>query len=530
MCTLLIKNGKVVDGSGNYGYEADICISEGRIVDIKPDICEKSEKVIDADGLVVAPGFIDIHSHSDASIFDNPLSDSKLLQGVTSEVTGNCGIGLFPVNTALRNELSEYLSSHSYNLDPTEITWTDLKGYAKVLDDLDLGVNILPLVPHGILRSVVMGFEDKKASLLELKKMEGLLETALEQGAWGMSAGLIYPPGSFADTEELVALSKVLAKFDAIFNMHIRGESEKLLDAIKEAIYVCRESSAKIQISHLKAMGKDQWGLGKKLIDILSKARKEGLNIGADQYPYAASSTALTAIVPRWAHSGGIGKLLERFADPDQMLQIKKEIKKEIENRGGADCILIASTASERNSICNGKTVETLSKKWGIPPVDVVVKLLIEERCAVSAVYFSMSEEDVKTIIANETVSVGSDGWGLCAETNKDKSVHPRSYGTFPRVLGKYVRKEKLLPLETAVYKMTHLTAKRLGLEDRGLLRKGFVADITIFDPDTIIDRSEYTNPHKHPDGIEYVIVNGQIAVENGKLTGKAAGKVLLKR
>lgn len=529
MYTLLIKNGKVIDGSGNSSYKADIAINGRHIAAIEPDICEKAKQIIDADGLVAAPGFIDIHSHTDASIFANPLSDSKLLQGVTSEVTGNCGIGLFPVNPVLRDELSEYLETHSFTLHSTEITWTDLSEYAKVLTDLDLGVNLLPLVPHGVLRSAVMGFEDKKTTTSELEKIEWLLETALKQGAWGMSAGLIYPPGSFADTEELVVLGKILARFDAIFSIHIRGESGKLLKAIKEAIYVGRESGAKIEVSHLKAMGKSQWGLGEKLLNILAKARSKGIDIGADQYPYEASSTALTAIVPRWAHSGGIAKLLKRLTNPDLLPRIKKEIAQEIDNRGGAHCILIASTATDKNSHCNGKTVDIIAEEWGITQVDSVVKLLIEEKCAVSAVYFSMLAEDVKTILADKTVAIGSDGWGLCAESDNAKAVHPRSYGTFPKVLGEFVREEQLLPLETAIYKMTGLSANRLGLRNRGLLRQGFAADITIFDPNTVASRSKFTDPHKYPSGIEYVIVNGSLAVKNGKLTDKAAGKVLLK-
>lgn len=529
MHTLLIRNGHVIDGTGSSGYKADIAIDEDNIVDIKPQIDETAKKTINAEGLVVSPGFIDIHSHVDASIFSHPLSNSKLLQGVTSEVSGNCGIGIFPVNPVLKEKLAAYLETHNFDLPSEGITWTDLKEYAGYLSKLDLGVNIIPLVPHGILRSAVMDFDDRTPSAQELDEMKRLLETALNQGAWGLSTGLIYPPGSFANTEELIALAEVLSKFDAVYSSHIRSESGQLLEAIEEAIEIGRKSGARVQISHLKAMGQPQWGLGGKLLDLLERARKEGVDVSADQYPYEASSTALTALLPQWAHSGGIDKLLERLEDPELLPRIKDEIQEEMNVRGGPDCVLISTTVTEKNSNCNGKTVETIAKEWNLNPVDTVVKLLLEEKGAINAVYFSMDKKDLATILADKNVSVGSDGWGLCAKTDGAKAVHPRSYGTFPRILGHYVREEKLLSLETAIYKMTGLAANRLRLKDRGLIRKGYKADITIFNPDTIKDKSEFTDPHRYPEGIEHVIINGKIAAEQGKLTGIGAGKVLLK-
>jgi N-acyl-D-amino-acid deacylase len=326
MYSVLIRGGKVVDGSGQAAFRADVAVQDDRIVEVGVGLSGPAEKIIDADGLVVAPGFIDIHSHSDGTIFDHPLSDSKLLQGVTSEVIGNCGIGAFPVKAKYKEELIHYMEIHEFTFPSAGVSWEDFDQYVDVLAGLGLGPNLLPLVAHGNLRGAVMGFDDREPTAAEQAEMEQLLAAALERGAWGMSTGLIYPPGSFAQTEELISLSRILAQYKAIFTSHIRGESGTLRQSLEEVIRIGRESGARIEISHLKAMGKPQWGLGKECLKRLEAARTEGVDIAADQYPYEASSTSLTALVPQWAHSGGVGELLRRLESLSFPTALKKRL------------------------------------------------------------------------------------------------------------------------------------------------------------------------------------------------------------
>jgi len=530
MADVLIRNGLVVDGTGRQGYRSDVAIQEGKIVEIGARLNTPAKRTIDADGLAVAPGFVDIHSHSDGSIFAHPLSESKILQGVTSEVVGNCGISAFPVAPAHVEELVGYLKIHEFLFSPEDVTWTDFEDYAHILEKRGLGPNFLPLIGHGALRGAVMGFEDREPTADELARMERLLAQMLDQGAWGMSTGLIYPPGSFAKTDELVALSRVLADYDALYSSHIRGESSTLLKALDEAIYIGANSGAKIEVSHLKAMGKPQWGQGKECLARLAKAREEGVDIGADQYPYEASSTSLTALVPQWAHSGGARELLKRLNTPELRERLETEIQREMMMRGGPERVLIAGVGSAKNVNLSGQTLEQIAKLWEVSPAAAVIQLLIEEEATVGAVYFSMATEDVEAILADRQVAVGSDGRGMNVETDAGKATHPRSYGTFVRVLGRYVREKKLLTLETAVNKMTGLPALRLNLSDRGHLKPGSAADITIFDPAKVIDVADFVNPHQYAKGVEYVFVNGSLAVASGRLTGDMAGRVLRKR
>ena len=528
MYTVLIKGGEVFDGSGREAFRADIALQGDKIAAIGEQLKEPAELVVDADGLAVAPGFIDIHTHTDATIFSCPMSTSKLLQGVTSEVIGSCGVGAFPVHPSYRGELLEYLKIHGFSFPAQGVTWEDLTGYAAELGKLKLGTNLLPQVAHGALRGAVVGFGAQKPTAAMQAQMEQLLALAMEQGAWGMSAGLIYPPGSFADTEELIGLARVIKDYDGLFSIHIRGESQTLRQSLDEAIGIARESGARVQISHLKAMGRTQWGMGRECLELLQRSREAGVDIAADQYPYEASSTSLTALVPQWAHSGGVARLLERLDEPDLVANIKEEIGREINMRGGAERIRITALASPKNrEAALGKSLAQIAAAWNLSPEETVVRLLKEEKGVVNAVYFSMDPEDVKTILSDENVGVGSDGSGMARE--KGKTTHPRSFGTFARVIGPCVR-EGILPLELAIYKMTGLNARRLGLTDRGLLRPGLAADLTVFDPAAVCDRADFLDPQQYPVGIEYVFVNGELAVRRGALTGAAAGRVLLKK
>jgi N-acyl-D-amino-acid deacylase len=530
MSKLFILGGTLIDGTGSPGIRADIAVENDQIVEIAPVIRTTGQNVLDATGMIVAPGFIDIHSHTDASIFGNPFVESMLFQGVTTEVTGNCGVGIFPIEPERIEELEAYVKMHGFVLPEQGISWSNFSDYAATLEQLYLGINLAPLVGHGALRIAAMGSKNQPPSSNELTQMKLLLQTALEQGAWGLSVGLVYPPSSYANADELIELGKILAVQDALFTSHVRGESETLLEAIDEMIQIGVESSARIEVSHLKAIGQPYWGRGKLALDRIEKARQKGIQIGADQYPYEASSTVLSVLLPQWVHDGGVENLLRRLVAPELQDQIEAAVNGKITERGGASCIMVASVGSARNRQVAGKYLTEISALWECTPARAVIRLLVEERAIVSAIYFSISKDDLEYILANIHVAVASDGRGIQAEKNKDEAVHPRFYGTFSRILGKFVREKKLLSLENAIYKMTGLPAQQLKMTGRGLLRKGFHADIVVFDPNTVKDTAEFTDPHRYAVGMRYVIVNGQIVVEDGSLTGKAPGRVLRKK
>jgi N-acyl-D-amino-acid deacylase len=530
MDTILIRGAEVFDGTGEGASRVDVAVSGGRIAAVGRDLPGSAGETIDAGGLALAPGFIDIHSHTDLSVFARPLAESKVRQGVTTEVVGNCGIGAFPIRPERRDLLADSLRMHGALLPSGGVDWTDFSSYAARVAQGGLGVNLAPLVAHGSLRITAMGAEDRPPTAAELTEMEALLEVALLQGAWGMSTGLIYPPGSYATTTEIVALAGVLARHGVVYTSHIRGEGETLLAALAEAVQVGRESGARVQVSHLKALGRKNWGRGREALALLETARREGVDVAADQYPYEATSTALSALVPAWAHAGGVHALLERLAAPDLRDRLSAEIARAMEARGGADRVQVARVGSAGNAGFSGRTVQEIAGQWGIPPAAAVVRLLLEEKAEVGAVYFSLSPEDVAAIMVSDIVAVGSDGLALSAAEDRGQVPHPRSYGTFPRVLGQYVREQRLLSLPLAIHKMTGLPSSRLGLSDRGHIRPGYAADLVLFDPATVRDRADFQDPHQYATGIEYVVVNGRPVVRSGQLTGERPGQVLRRR
>jgi N-acyl-D-amino-acid deacylase len=398
------------------------------------------------------------------------------------------------------------------------------------LDRIGLGLNLAPLVAHGALRIAILGAENRTPSDKELESMKNLLTDTLEQGAWGLSTGLIYPPGSFAKTEELVAIAEIVAHYGAIYTSHIRGEGATLMEALDEAIRIGKESGVRVEVSHLKAMGKDNWGRSKDALLKLEKARQSGVDIAADQYPYEATSTSLTALVPPWAHVGGVDELLKRLASPETKERLQAEILREMNRRGGPSRIVIAEIGSAKNMELSGKNISQIAELWQCTPEIAVMRLLREEKAAVGAVYFSLSEEDVTAILSSDQVSVGSDGTGMNAEEDSGKSTHPRSYGTFPRILGLYAREKGILSMSKAIHKMTGLVAKRVDLKNRGLIKPGFIADLVLFDPLTIQDRSTFDHPHQYATGVVYTWVNGRLTVREGNITGDTPGKVLRKR
>ncbi|HWI40206.1 MAG TPA: D-aminoacylase [Verrucomicrobiae bacterium] len=525
MYSHLIRGARVMDGSGAPPSTADVAVCGGLIAAVGSGR-GPAETEIDAGGLVLAPGFIDIHGHSDMTLFRHPLLESKVFQGVTTEVTGNCGLSPFPVAPVDESTLGDYLRMHDFLLPAQGFLWSDFASYADFVDSIGLAINVAPLCGHAPLRAAAMGMDDRPATPAELARMNRLLREALRQGAWGMSTGLIYPPGSYADTVELVALSRTLREVDAPYASHIRGEGEGIASALDEACAVARGSGARVQVSHLKAMGRGNRGRGGELLAKLEAARASGLRISADQYPYAASGTCLSAMIPQWAHDGGVARLLERLREPRLRERLLPEIREAIDRREGAGGIMIANCRSPENRRYSGSTLDQVAAGLGCTAEEAVIRLVLEEDAAVGAIFFSMAEEDVESILADPRVAVGSDGHGLCAE-GQVEATHPRSYGTYPRVLGRYVRERKVLSLETAVHKMTGLPAAILGFTDRGLIREGYAADLVLFDPATVADLSTWTDPHRYSTGIVHLLVGGVAVVRDGRLTGRRPGRVL---
>ena len=520
---ILIKNGRIVDGTGNPWFKGDLGIRDGKIVKIGRIQKNEAEYIVNAKNLAVTPGFIDMHSHDELIFFKDAFNKPKLSQGVTTVVTGNCGLSVAPVNKETLDVLKSYTGILGEDI---EFTWRSYKEFLKNLEDINgIGTNFVGLIGHGTLRIAVMGMEARGPTKEELEEMKRLLAQSMEEGAFGMSTGLIYPPGVYSKTEELIELSKVVAEYGGIYATHMRDEGNRVIKSVREAIRIGREAGVGVEISHHKVAGKANWGKIRETLKMIERAREEGIDITADAYPYTAGSSYLAAILPPWAHEEGEEKLKERCRNP----KTREEMKKFIEERtdwqnfvkeAGWENIVLAYSPTYPEFI--GKNILEISKEWNKDPYDVVFDIIAEDGASAEMIIFMMDEKDVEIVISHPYVMIGTDG----LDTGEG-NPHPRAYGTFPRVIGVYVRDKKLMTLEEAIRKMTSLPAQRLGLKDRGLIKEGMWADIVIFDPKTIRDRATYDNPRATPEGIEYVIVNGVISIEKGELTGEKGGKIL---
>lgn len=530
MYDMIIQGGTIVDGSGAPAYRADLGIKDGLIGFIGNLQGEMARETIRAEGLVVAPGFIDIHSHDDLYVLESRTTDAKLKQGVTTTVIGNCGFGLFPVVAETRSLFYDYATS-LFGQSETEIGYAGLDDFFRDLESRGSSLNVASLVAHGIIRIAVMGFEQRKPTPPELDEMKRLLRKALHCGAAGMSMGLIYPPGAYADTEELIELSKVVSEEGGIITSHMRSESQFLLEAIEEMLSVAKAAEVPLEISHLKACGNPYFGKGKEALRVISQAKVDGVDVTFDQYPYPAGSTTITTLLPPWVMEGGPGKMLARLGDVNLRNVIRKEILEGIPNSPwetmwkliGWNNIMVCSVQTNANKTWEGRNFQDMADLLGSQPVDVFLDLLIQEQGGVILVMFQQDMADLEAIMVHELQMFGSDGLPI-----KRKKAHPRLYGTYPRVLGTYVRDRHLLSLEQAIHKMCCLPARRLGLYDRGLLQPGMAADITVFNKDTIEDLATYQEPAVHPRGIEFVIVNGKCVLKGSHLTGQLPGKPLL--
>ena len=483
-----------------------------------------ADTIIDANNLVVCPGFIDIHTHTDTELIVNPTADSKILQGVTTEVSGNCGYSPFPLNDTDFKELD----TNIFDKYGFHVAWRDTAGFLRTIEDQNISINYATFTGHGNLRSYVVGKNDVQAIPGQLKKMKDVLERSMADGSFGLSTGLEYAPGSYASTEELIELNKVVAKMGGVYATHMRSEDDRVEEAIQEALRICKKAEVSLQISHLKACYQSNWNKIDRILEMIHDAAKSDLPVKADRYPYIAYSTGLSAFLPLWSRQGNTDEILARLNDRSHLVKIKKYVESRGEKIGGWDRVVISSCFSEGNKRWEGKSINACANELGIAPFEFIQDILIEERTRVNIVGFAMDENNLKKVLSSSLVMIGSDGNAVAPYGKLGVGKpHPRFYGTFPRVLGKYSRIEKIFDLSTAVMKMTSMPATKLGLKKRGLIAKGYFADIVVFNPETVIDNATFSDPHQFPSGIEHVIVNGNVTVSSSKHTGAKFGSVL---
>jgi dihydroorotase/N-acyl-D-amino-acid deacylase len=526
---LLIKNGSIVDGSGQPAFKADLAVRGDRIVKIGNLRNATATRVIDAQSLVVAPGFIDMLGQSESYILIDPRAMSKVMMGVTTEITGE-GESIAPLNDRLVQEQSDFLKRYNLKAD-----WRTLAEYFTRLEKQGAGVNLGTFVGATQVREYVIGFENRPPTAAELGQMKQLVAQAMKEGALGLSTSLQYVPARFARTDELVELAKVAQQYGGIYATHQRSEANALDESLAEVFTIARQAKIPVEIWHLKTAYRKNWGRMPEVLKKISDARSEGLDITADVYPYVAASTGLTACLPPWVLEGGIEKMLERLRDTRIRQQLKKEIvsdSKDWENiylgSEGANGILIGSVINRDLESLQGKRLSEIAREQNKEPVDALFDLIIADRGQTGAIYFMMSESDLLAAMKAPFVSFCTDSGARATDGPlAGGKSHPRGWGSYPRILGRYVRDEKVLSLEKAVEKMTGMPAKRVGLSERGLLREGFFADITIFDPKSVIDRATFQQSNQYPEGVPYVIVNGAVSVDGGNRTAALAGRPL---
>jgi N-acyl-D-amino-acid deacylase len=532
---LILRGGRIIDGTGNPWYRGDLAIRDGKIAAIGRLGDSKTDAVLDAKDLMVVPGFIDAHSHADGSTLYFREMKSLVMQGITTVVGGQCGGSPAPIDPSLREEMEARRAKVlPPEVDPS-ITWTTFDDYLKLEEESGLGINIAHLVGHGTIRIASMGREARDPTSEELERMRELTAEAMEAGAFGISTGLIYPPGIFAKTDEIVEVAKVAARYGGVYDSHIRGEGKTLMESLEEAIAVGEKAGIPVQISHHKAATKSIWGKSVESLRMLEEARERGVDVTVDQYPYRAGSTSLATCLPPWAHDGGMERLLERLSDPDARERMRPDIEEGIpgwENFAGElgwENVMVSSVRSDENKPSEGKNLEEIREMRGdADAFTTLFDLILEEEGSVGMIIFAMEEGDVRRIMSHPLQMVGTDSGASAADGFMRRGKpHPRGYGSYPKILGQYVRELGVLGLEEAVRKMTSFPAQRFGIPDRGILRPGMWADVVVFDPKTVTDKATYQDPHQYPEGLEYVIVNGRIAVEKGKHTGTLAGRTL---
>jgi N-acyl-D-amino-acid deacylase len=523
---LLIAGGTVYDGSGGPPLRADVGVSGRAIREIGKIRRSRAAAVIEAEGRAVSPGFIDVHDHTDVSLLVNPKAESAVRQGVTTLVSGQCGGSPFPMTDEEAAENKSGLAKE-YGLD---VEWKDIQGFFARLEKAGTALNYSTFVGQGTVRGAVLGQGDRPATAAELERMKALVAEAMAGGALGLSSGLEYTPGSFASTEEIIELARVAARTGGVYATHMRDEEAQVVEAVAEALRIARETPIRLQISHLKVGFAANWPKLDMVMDLIERARAEGLDLRADRYPYIASATSLSTLFPVWAREGGREGFLARLKDPAFDARIRAHLAEQERGYGSWDKILISEVGSEKNRGLEGKNVLEAAGEAGQPPYEFMRDLLIEESDRVGMISFYGSEDNLKRILRHPLVGIGADGSALAPYGPLAKGKpHPRNYGTFPRALGKYVREEKIVPFAEMIRKMTAMPAAHMGFVRRGMIKVGWAADLCVFDPDRVIDKATFREPAVYPEGIHQVIVNGQVVIDEGRHTGRLPGKVLRK-
>lgn len=529
MLDILIKNARIVDGTGNPWFWGDIAIADGRIAAIGHGLGENAHRIIDAEGRVASPGFIDIHSHDDVSLLADPTNLPRISQGITTVVTGNCGISTYPAVPETLALLKDYVESVLTPVSPEDLAAT-VDAYAAALAVRGTATNVASLIGHGPVRIAVMGYDDRRPDAHELQRMKVLVTQALARGAFGLSIGLLYAPGSFADIDELVELAQATAASGGLVAAHVRTYETYLMDSVQEFLEILRRSGVAGQLSHLQAGGSRNWGKVKDVLRLMNDARKEGIDVTCDMYPYAAGSTTLTTLLPPWALTGGMERLKDLLSEPTARARIRDATVNGGEDKSweskvpliGWRNIMVSSVINSRYKAYEGKNLEELALALELDPFDALVELILADHGRTIGVMFSLDEKDIEAVYASPLHMVGSDGmW------RESGNPHPRLYGAFARVLSRMVREKGVLTLEQAVQKMTSRPARRLGLVDRGLLRPGLAADIVIFDPEGVEDTATFAQPRRLAAGFSHVIVNGRLVFMNGQATGETPGLFL---
>jgi N-acyl-D-amino-acid deacylase len=522
---LLIKGGTVYDGSLSSPSVKDIAVAGDVITAMGEFNANEASAVIDAAGLAVAPGFIDTHAHSDFTILADPRAEGKVSQGVTTEINGNCGMSAAP----LFNKAFERRQGDLKDLGIRE-QWNTFSEYYALLDKKGIALNLASLAGHGNIRGSVMGYDDRMPAEKDFSEMSALLRAAIAEGAIGFSTGLIYPPGVYSKTEELIGLANILKDEGLVYASHMRSEGELLVEAVQEVIRIGREADIKVHISHIKTAGEKNWHKADIVIELIEEARSSGVRLTCDRYPYIASSTDLDALLPAWTYEGGNDQEMKRLTDPVDRERIRQEIRAQTGKNDYWKTVIISAVDSERNSWMEGMTVSDISVSLGLSEIDAFFRILIEEKLRVGAIFLSMSEENLIKFLCLPYCMIGSDSSARSFDgpTRKGKP-HPRGFGTFPRFLGRYAGDNGLMGLSEAIYKSTSLPAMTFGLKNRGGLRVGMYADVVIFDTKTIMDRATFDDPFQRSSGIEHVLVNGVPVIRRGVFAGNFPGRILRK-
>jgi N-acyl-D-amino-acid deacylase len=526
---VVIRGGTVYDGTGAEPRQVDVAIRGDRIAGMGDFTSAKAKTVVDAKGLVVAPGFINMLSWSTESLIQDGRSQSEIRQGVTTEIMGE-GESMGPVNDRVREHMLREQSDIKY-----DIKWNTLAEYLQYLEKHGISCNVASFIGATTIREYVIGFEDKPPTPEQLDQMRDLVRKEMEAGALGIGTSLIYPPAFYAKTDELIELCKVAANYQGKYISHMRSEGSRLLEALDELIRISREAKIPAEVYHIKASGRENWGKEDQLLERIEAAQKEGLKITADMYTYTAAGTGLDACLPPWSEDGGYPALFKRLRDPATREKIKAEVQKPTNSwenlyldAGGPEHILLVAFKSEKLKPLTGKTLAEVAKMRGKDPIDTIMDLIAEDESRIGTIYFIMSEDNVKKELAKPWISFGSDEASQAPEPPFTKSnPHPRAYGNFARVLGKYVRDDKVVPMTEAIRRLSGLPATNLGLDHRGFLKEGMFADVVVFDPATIADRATFDKPHQYAVGMKHVFVNGVQVIKDGEHTGAKPGRAL---